>query len=157
MRSIMYRRIAWATLTGLFFASAPLHAQVPDHLKCYRIKDPVKLTGIVNLNTPQFGAENGCTISTASLFCVPATKAVVSAKDKATGSPITPLKFWAPPAPGDRVCYKVKCPRPSPADQQVTDQFGTRILARPKAALLCTPAVKGPAPDADQFHAFPAS
>ena len=35
-------------------------AQVPDHLECYR--DPLKLAGIVDLNTPQFGPETGCKV-----------------------------------------------------------------------------------------------
>src|SRR5262249_41376055 len=103
-------------------------AQVSDHLRCYKVKDPVKLKGTVDLNTAQFGPETGCSISRAELFCVPGTKRVVSANNKKT--PIPPLTFWAPSNGGDRVCYKVKCKRPLPADQLVTDQFGTRTLGK---------------------------
>ena len=132
-------------------------AQVPDHLECYKIRDPLKLAGIVDLNSPQFGRETGCKVSAAKLFCVPASKVVVSAVNKATGTPITPLSFWAPPAPADRICYKMKCPRPTPPDQQVTDQFGTRVLSNLRPSLLCTPAVPGPTPTPDAFHGFPAT
>jgi hypothetical protein len=134
-------------------ARAP--AQVPDQLRCYKVKDPVKLKGVIDLNTAQFGAETGCSISRAELFCVSATETVVSAKDKKTA--ITPLAFWAPPTGGDRVCYKVKCKRPLPADQQVTDQFGTRTLGKLTPSILCAPAVEGAAPNAKAFRGFPAS
>jgi hypothetical protein len=140
--------VGWAALAA---------AQVPDHLQCYKVRDPLKLRGVVDLDTAQFGAETGCSVSRTSLFCVPARKAVVSAEDRATGAVITPLEFWSPPEPGDLVCYKARCPRPFPADQQVTDQFGTRTLESLRPSLLCAPAVKGSAPDADQVHAFPAT
>ena len=48
------------------------HAQTADHLKCYKIKDPVKLKGIVDITTPQFPPELGCKVSKAKMFCVPA-------------------------------------------------------------------------------------
>jgi hypothetical protein len=121
----------------------PVRAQVPDHLKCYKIKDPLKLAGSVDIETPQFGEDrpgaNDCQVSKAKLFCVPATKTNVSG--------VVTLPFSGAPRPGDQICYKVKCRTPlSPiADQQVTDQFGTRTLAKFKASLLCVPAVKGTA------------
>jgi hypothetical protein len=102
----------------------------------------VKLAGVLDLDTPQFGAESGCTVSKAKLFCVPATKTVVSAEDRATGLPITPLPVAGVPTAEDRVCYKVRCDA-VPANQVVTDQFGTRTLERLKASMVCTPAVKG--------------
>ena len=139
----------WLTL------AAWARAQVPDHLRCYKVKDPVRLKGVVNLTTAQFGLESGCSISRGTLFCVPATKTVVSAKNKKT--PITPLAFWSPPTGGDRVCYKVKCRRPLPADQQVTDQFGTRTLGKLTPSILCAPAVEGATPSAAAFRGFPAT
>jgi hypothetical protein len=65
--------------------------------------------------------------------------------NKATGTPITPLPVSAPPAGDDRVCYKVKCPKPATPipDQSVTDQFGNRTVTKFTASLLCTPAVRG--------------
>ncbi len=53
------------------------------------------------------------------------------------GTPISPLPLYAPPAPVDRICYKIKCPVPPPPfppDQNVTDQFGNRTLMKFKAA-----------------------
>ena len=118
-------------------------AQTPDHLKCYKVKDALKLGGTADLNTPQFGADAGCTVSKAKLFCVPATKTNVAVTDKTTGAPISPLPVSGP-TPGDRICYKVRCPN-LPADQSVTDQFGNRTVSKLKASLVCTPAFKGSA------------
>lgn len=131
--------------TAILLVAAPVGAALPDHLTCYKIKDALKLAGVVNLDSPQFGLAPGCKISSAKLFCVPAEKTVVSAADKATGAPIAPLPFSHPASDGDRICYKVKCPTPATpiADQQATDQFGARTLAKLKASMLCTPAVKG--------------
>jgi hypothetical protein len=132
-------------LAMLAVIAAPAQAQVPDHLKCYTIKDPLALAGIVDLDSPQFGLEAGCRISRAHLFCVPATKTVVSAMDKKTGMPISPLPVSGPDA-GDRVCYKIKCPvspPPPPPDTVATDQFGTRTLTKFKASWVCAPAVMG--------------
>jgi hypothetical protein len=42
-----------------------------------------------------------------------------------------------------RICYSVTCPSESLPDQFVTDQFGQRTVAKLKAKLVCTPAVKG--------------
>ena len=134
-------------LLGAVLVTGSAPARAADHLKCYKIKDPLKLAGVADLDTPQFGADPGCTVSSAKLFCVPGTKVVDSATDKLTGNPITPLPFSSAPPPGDSVCYKVKCPQPPTpiADQQATDQFGTRTLAKLKASMICTPAVKGTA------------
>jgi hypothetical protein len=132
-------------LATLVLIAPPALAQIPDHLKCYTIKDPVALSGVVDLNSPQFGVEAGCRISRAHFFCVPATKDVVSATDKATGMPITPLPVSGPDA-GDRVCYKIKCPvnpPPPPPNTLATDQFGTRTLTNFRASLLCAPALIG--------------
>ena len=117
-------------------------AQTNDHLKCYKIKDNLKLAGTADLDTPQFGPDPGCTVSKTTLFCVPATKTNVAVRDKTTGTPITPLPVTGPD-PGDRICYKIKCPALLPTDAQVTDQFGNRQVAKFKASLLCTPAFKG--------------
>jgi len=137
-------------------------AQVYDHLECYKIKDPLKLKAVVDLNSPQFGLAPNCeVVGKAKFFCAPAKKTVGSAFDKGTRPPIpiTPLPFTGPNAgsktgpdhPVDRICYKVKCkvPPPTPATPvTVTDQFGTRTLTefKFKTHILCTPAVKGVPP-----------
>ena len=118
-------------------------AQAQDHEKCYKIKDPLKLIADLDLATPQFGLDPGCIASKAKYFCVPGSKVVNSATDKSTGLPIVPLPVYGAPAPGDRICYKLKCPTSVIPDQTATDQFGTRLLSKFKASFICTPAVKG--------------
>jgi hypothetical protein len=116
-----------------------------DHLQCFRIRDPLKLRGRVDLDSPQFGLTSGCTIGRARYFCVPAAKSVTAATDNSTGDPIMLL-----PISGevlrDTICYNVKCPRPVVRSQLVSDQFGSRTITMLGTKLLCTPAVKGPPP-----------
>ena len=128
---------------GATLVVGSVQAQTEDHLTCYQVKGDLKLKGLLDLTTPQFGLEEGCRITKPKFFCVPATKSNLDVVDGKTKEPITPLPFSAAPAPGDRICWKVKCPEPFPPDQLVTDQFGTQTLTRLKAKLLCTPAVKG--------------
>lgn len=143
MRSLTTVSAAVAAVGLLAILATTASAQ--DHEKCYKIKDPAKIKGFVDLTTPQFGLEPGCKVSAAKLFCAPASKSNVTITS--LGIPVVPLPLYAPPAPGDRICYQVKCPIPPPPfppDQVVTDQFGTRTLSTFKAFLMCTPAVKGP-------------
>jgi hypothetical protein len=134
------------TVTAALVVLAANAAAQTDHLKCYKLKDTLKLAGVLDLESPQFGMDAGCIVSKAKLFCVPATKAVVSATDRATGNPIAPLSFAAAPTPDDRVCYKIRCPAfVEIPDQSVTDQFGSRVVSKLKPSLICTPAVKGAA------------
>ncbi len=116
-------------------------AQVSDHLKCYQVRDPLSLKGTADLNTSAFGLDPGCKISKTKFFCVPGTKTNIAVIDKTTKLPITPLPVSGPD-PGDRVCYKAKCPVAVIPDQAITDQFGTRTVTTFKAAYLCTPAVR---------------
>jgi hypothetical protein len=115
---------------------------VYDHLKCYKVKDPVVLSGVVDLSACQYPLEAGCKISKTVQYCVPANKVVIDAIDKRTGLPISPLDVSGP-SPGDKICYKIKCAPPRPADATVTDQFGTRTLQKLTAQMLCVPAVRG--------------
>lgn len=144
MRTVRF--VLLGALVMAWCVAAPARAQVPDHLKCYKMKDPLKLAASVDLDSPQFGVASGCTLSKAQLFCVPSTKTNVAVIDKSTGLPIG-LPFSGAPRPGDQICYKLKCPKPvTPIpDQVVTDQFGSRTLTKFKASLLCVPAVKGTA------------
>jgi hypothetical protein len=144
----MRSRATWlaaAAAAGLLGLASAASAQ-NTHEKCYKIKDTIKLKGIVDLATPQFGLDPGCKIGKAKYFCVPGSKTVISAVDTATMMPIVPLPVYAPDAPVDRICYKVKCPAAVPPAPTVTDQFGTRAFSQLiKAQFLCTPAYKGAA------------
>src|SRR5262245_25830760 len=106
-----FLRFRWFALVLAAVAlslTGPAAAQDPDHLKCYKVRDPLLLSGTVDLSSPQLGDEPGCKIgrATPALFCVPATKTVVEVKDRATGQPIAPLPVTGPD-PGDRLCYKI--------------------------------------------------
>ncbi len=126
---------------GVALAAGSVQAQIDDHLKCYKIKDDIKLKGTVDLNSPKFGLEPGCKIGKAKLFCVPATKSNVQVQAKNDDGPVDPLPIFGPPAPGDRICYKVKCPGLPPPGTTASDQFGTHNMTRLRAFMLCTPAV----------------
>jgi hypothetical protein len=133
----------WIVAAVFVMSAGAGQAAVTDHLACYKVKDPTKIKAMVNLAEPQIGAANGCTVSGAALFCVAASKTVVRATSN--NAPLTPLPYAGPPAETDRLCYKLKCPRPpTPVPgQEATDQFGTRTLTNFTAAMLCTPAVEG--------------
>ncbi len=149
MRVRFWNLIAIGVAASFLSGAGIAQAQIDDHLKCYKIRDSLSLKGKVDLRTPQFGLEPGCKISSAQLFCVPATKTVL----KANVDPLLPI--FGPPAPGDRICYKVVCPPPFPPDTQVTDQFGTRQLTMLKPRLLCTPAFKDQPPAPCELSGFP--
>jgi len=136
-------------VTGLclLLMNAAAYAATSDHLKCYRIKDPVALQGIADLSAPPFKPEPGCKISRVAVYCVAASKTAVSVLDKLSELPIVPLAAPAPSVEGDQVCYKLKCPvdpAHSPHDKRTTHQFGTRTFTKFKASLFCAPAVKAP-------------
>lgn len=124
------------TLTPIAVANA----QVADHLECFKLKDSVRLKGIVDLES-DLGVDEGCQIKRARYYCTPASKTVVEASDGR--DPLTPLPFSTKPASGDRICYSVKCPKENLPDRFVTDQFGQRTIAKLRAKLVCTPAVAG--------------
>lgn len=126
------RMIAGALVALVIVLDAPARGQVPNNLKCYRMKDQQKRVWTADLDTPDLGADPGCIIKGAKLFCVPA-----AATNRSTNEP--PLSH---PQPGDRICYQAKCPN-LPADQTVSDQFGTRTASKLKTSLLCTPAFRG--------------
>ncbi len=113
-----------------------------DHLKCYKVTDPLALKGIVDLNSPQFGLEAGCKIKKATKFCVPATKTVKSAHVGKTT--IVPVPIGGQELSDDYICYSISCPKPVPPDTAVVDQFGRRTLKKFKAFELCGPAKKCP-------------
>jgi hypothetical protein len=142
----MNRRLPWLVAAALLLLAGAAGAQVPDHMKCYKIKDPLKLKGVADLEGPQFGLERGCKLGPAKFFCVPVEKRVQQAIDASTGLPITLLPITNGPQPGDEICYAIRCPQPFPADQDVTDQFGRRTVAKLIPSLLCVPAVKGGPP-----------
>lgn len=116
-------------------------ATAQDDLKCYKMRDPLKLKGTVDLDTPKLGLDPGCKISTAKMYCVPGSTTNVAVVDQ-TGTPIVPQPTPGSD-PGARICYKVSCPNAA-ADQAVTDQFGARTVTKLKATFVCTPTAEEP-------------
>jgi hypothetical protein len=139
--------------------------QTDDHLKCYQMKDPLKLKGKnprdipywLNLESQQFGSEDCKIVGGFRLFCVPVTKTV----NDAIEGKLVPGGDWqevvpssvAGPVQQDQICYKIKCeekfPSPPNPDLDIRDQFGERTAAHPSNALktfkpfmLCGPAEK---------------
>lgn len=137
-----------ATILGLALAAPALTQTPTDHLQCYKVADPTKLKGILDIDSPQLGLTTGCKISNAKLFCVPASKTV-----RETSGRVLPVGGQT--LSDDRVCYKIKCPKPFPPDQEVTDQFGNRVLGKLKPTIICTPAVKGPPPSTTTTTTLP--
>src|SRR5262245_44844950 len=122
-----------------FMWTLPGAAQsINDHLKCYRVKDPLKLTGTVDLGTQQFGLDSRCKISEAKYLCLPATMSNAAVTDKTTRTPIALLPVTGPDA-GIRLCYEVECPRAGNGDLEITDEFGARTVSALETALVCVP------------------
>jgi len=128
-------RIAWLTLITVVSAVDLAYA-LRDHQQCHRIKDPLALTGVIDVAT-SFGVQPGCKIGKAKLFCDPAGKTVVS-----SNVPVQPVSGRG--VLDGRSCYVVRCKPPYPAADAVADQFGARTLTKLRPRLLCTPAVAGP-------------
>ena len=122
-----------ATGTAVLLLASGAAAQAPDHLKCYKIKDPVaKVSYTANLTG--LAPENGCTIKApARMLCVQSTKTAISPTPPPSGAPSgTPAGVFA--------CYKVKCQKGALPGVAVTDQFGSRTVTPSAAKFLCAPA-----------------
>ena len=111
-------------------------AQSPpsDHLKCYKIKDPLaKASYAADVGGLLFAP--GCTIKVPAITaCVPATKTHVE-PPPGGGPSGTPNAFF---------CYKVKCPEDALPTLTGTDQFGTRTVTPKKPTVVCAPVTPTP-------------
>jgi len=110
-----------------------------DHLKCYKVKDPLKVKVDVNLFSRQFQIDEDCKIiGNERYFCGGVNK---------VPDPAPPMDFPLYPDAHDRICYRIECPtkqgqNPVPEDVEVVDQFGKRTLTNFNPHYLCTPAYK---------------
>jgi hypothetical protein len=112
-----------------------------DHLKCYKIHPAHGIAGLLDL-TPlqtQLPKETGCKVKGPRYFCAPVCKDIVQVKPPAAA------QFAPGPQETDHLCYKIACPKPLPQPLTATDQFGSFDFPFVKAALVCTPAIKGTA------------
>ncbi len=141
----LIRVLALVAALSLSLSALPSAAQSPsDHLKCFKVKDQKTFkhaAAEITAVQTQFNLSEACkVVGKAKLFCVPATKTVISIEDGSDNPfPGQHLEF-------DQTCYKIKCPAAEIAPELVSDQFGSRTLEKFKAAFLCTPAVKGSPP-----------
>jgi hypothetical protein len=131
----MVARTFAALVVLALLAPQRVQAQLPDHLRCFRIKDSAARTRyLADLvpDLPPLAPEPGCTVAVpAKYLCVPADKTNVT-----------------PPPPGTspfaiaqtQLCYKTKCPK-RPAALAVEDQFGARPVEVKAGSLLCAPAL----------------
>ena len=132
-----------AVALGSIVLCSSASAQPFDHLKCFKISDTqIFDSAAADIETIEaaFPAQNCQIKKKAKYFCVPASKnvtAIVNGSDNPFAS--QELLY-------EQICYKITCPRVTIADQEISDQFGTRTVARPKASMLCVPAVIGPPP-----------
>jgi hypothetical protein len=127
--------VLWTVAIVGCILATPLEAQLFDNLKCHKVRDPVRVRGLVDLAAlqPQF-SDSGCQLGNPKLFCAPVAKTLVS-------PPIVPPEIAGQPLTHDYICYKLKCPsQPGPAE--VVDAFGTRTLGEFKSSLICLPARK---------------
>src|SRR6185369_9370514 len=91
-----------AVLTGGASAQ-PLH----DHLQCFRVSDPLALSGIVDVDASPIANQLGCRLGKGRYFCAPASKTVISSNYGILDMPGRELS-------DDRICYKLRCPKPYP-------------------------------------------
>ena len=125
--------VAAAALAFLAGGSTPAKAQTPDHLRCYRIRDPItSVRYTANLQGIQ--PSPGCTVrARAKMLCVQTTKTGVSPTPPGRGPS-------SPGAAGKFLCYRVKCARQTLANQTLADQFGSRSVSPRATSMLCAPA-----------------
>src|SRR5262245_51182212 len=100
-------RSQWSALVSVTVAllacGSFVSAQVPDHLKCYRLKDPAKRTKYV-ADLDGLAPEPGCVIQVpAKYLCVNTAKTNVQ--------PTPPGGGPAGRDAGTFLCYGLRCPR----------------------------------------------
>ena len=124
---------AWSVATA--------HGQSNSALQCFRIKDPLKIEGVVDLDSAQYGLSAGCRLGRATRYCVPVTRSMQSVT--ANDGPLSFLNVSGPRL-GDQICYRIKCSGASDGSQEVSDALGHRVVRRGRARTLCLPAIPGP-------------
>ena len=111
---------------------SPVVAQIPDHLACYKVKDPLT-KGTYQADVDGLVPTPGCTIKVpGQLFCTQTTKTNVTPEPPGGGS--------AGPA-GRFLCYKLKCPKAVAPTVAWRDQFGDRNISATKPKIICAPEI----------------
>lgn len=149
------RTLVIAAVAGGVLATAQAQP-VFDNMKCYNVKDSLGSGEYTADLQPQdattFALEpgdtvvggvlrRGCRIKMAArYFCIPVT----DLNNRSTRPPFDPAQWTVDGAePGDRLCYKLRCPSTTAKSLDVIDQFGSRrISVTGKTAYLCTPVTR---------------
>jgi hypothetical protein len=158
LRGFLLGAAASALVLGAASGVTPAAAQAPvfDHMKCYKVRDsqPSKTytSDLAPELTQDFQLEPGDRIVGGSLVkgCrikVPAKYFCIDVDDQDTHDVVPPYNpsQWTVDGPksGERLCYKLSCPRTLPKTLSVIDQFGTRdVTLLGVAQYLCTPVVR---------------
>jgi hypothetical protein len=138
MKMIQHRIRIFVIGSALLLSPTMSIAGDAQHLHCFRVRDPLKLRGKVQLDSTAFGLDASCKISRAKMFCTSAEVTVLEAFDRK--NPIAPLAIFGS-QPGDRICYKVRCPKRKLPEPHVADHFAQRDISKLRTSLICTPAV----------------
>ena len=140
MKQLLWGAVAVAMVTASPSISAAQGSL--DHLICYRITDPFKVSATISLATqlqPEFRQAN-CKLIKPTKFCVPATKHVT--QSTTTGPNIVGQSLH-----DDYICYLIKCDQTTLIPPKlVADQFGQRKQGNYKPFEVCVPARKGAPP-----------
>jgi len=128
-----------------YLAPTTADAQGIDHLKCYKVKDPVRLKGPkpswLDLTGVDGRTEQCRIVGGFRLVCVPVHKEVTAPIERKLDGKFE--EFVPVPSDDlseeDKLCYKIRCLSSGAADRDVTDQFGSRTVSKPKPFLLCGP------------------
>lgn len=118
---------------------------VADHLKCYQVKDPVRLKGPkpswLDLTAADGSTDECRIVGGFRLVCVPVRKDVTAPIQRKLDGGFE--DFIPMPSDGfaeeDKLCYKIRCTSSASTDRDVTDPFGSRTVSKPKPFLLCGP------------------
>jgi hypothetical protein len=125
-------------------AATTAQAQLHDHLKCYKVKDPSSFSASADLfpaDSDTFESDAGCSIKVRSReLCVPVAKGLIE-----TDSP--DLDISGIDLTNAFLCYKVRCPATGlPQVLRMSDQFGTRQFTGLRTSTVCAPAIAGAPP-----------
>jgi hypothetical protein len=143
--AIRQRRRLAVLLLGLVLVAAAGRAaaqtSVFDDYKCYRVKEAARWRGVLDIWTddPVLDVDPRCrVVGSSKLYCVPAATDVI----EFDGAPLGPPLAAGAELARHRVCYRLKCPRPSgAATRELQDAFGIHQLEKLKPSLLCTGAL----------------
>jgi hypothetical protein len=148
--------VAVLALGALSLSTRAAAQPVFDHMKCYKVRDDEAsrawTADLAPKLTHDFQLEQGDEIIGGSLVkgCrikVPAKYYCIDVETQDTkqvAPPYNPSQWTVEgPESGERLCYKLSCPKVLPKTLSVIDQFGTRdITLLGVAQWLCTPVVR---------------